>query len=110
MTREESTPPPPAAVTEILEKCVGCKWTMHVLSKIRAGVHRPGELERTAAGLTTKVLNERLVKLVRYGLLDRQSFAEIPPRVEYHLTPFGRKFVELLDQIEELQVEYFADA
>ena len=70
-------------VTEIFEQCVGCKWTLHILANIRKGVHRPGQLERTADGLTTKVLNERLVKLVRFGILNKISYPEIPPRVEY---------------------------
>ncbi len=78
---------------------------MHVLGQIRSGVHRPGQLEKTAEGLTTKVLNERLNKLVRFGILTKKSFPEIPPRVEYELTEFGDRFVRILDQIEQLQRE-----
>ena len=98
------------SVTEILEKCIGCKWTLHVLSQIRAGVHRPGKLQRTADGLTTKVLNERLAKLVRLQIVKRHAFPEIPPRVEYHLTEFGDRFMVILDQIAELQKEFGAEA
>ncbi len=106
MNRLDNLPgPPKPSVTEIFEKCVGCKWTLHVLSQIRRGVCRPGQLERTAAGLTTKVLNERLVKLTRFGILEKTSFSEVPPRVEYELTPFGERFVEIVDQIEQLQAE-----
>ena len=94
------------SVTEILENCIGCKWTMHVLWQIRSGVHRPGQLQRTADGLTTKVLNERLAKLVRLQIVERHAFAEIPPRVEYRLTEFGMRFITILDQIEELQKEF----
>ncbi len=101
----ESCPTAP----EIFEQCVGCKWTLHVLSQIRQGIQRPGQLERTADGLTTKVLNERLVKLVRFGILKRTSYAEVPPRVEYSLTKFGTRFVEILDQIDALQVEFGHD-
>ncbi len=93
-------------MTEIFEQCVGCKWTLHVLSQIRQGVNRPGQLERTADGLTAKVLNERLVKLVRFGILQKSSYPEVPPRVEYQLTDFGRRFVEILDQVENLQAEF----
>lgn len=93
------------SVTTIFEQCVGCKWTLHVLTQIRQGVVRPGELQRTADGLTTKVLNERLVKLVRFDLLEKISYPEVPPRVEYSLTPFGTRFLEILDQIEQLQIE-----
>ena len=90
-------------VREIFEKCVGCKWTLHVLAHIRRGIVRPGELERTADGLTTKVLNERLTKLSRFGIISREAFPEVPPRVEYRLTEFGTAFLQILDQIEDLQ-------
>ena len=58
------------SINEIVEDVIGCKWTLHVLARVRAGVRRPGQLVRTADGLTTKVLNERLAKLVRYGVLE----------------------------------------
>ena len=93
-------------VVSMSENCIGCKWTLHVLDQIRRGVHRPGALERSKRGLTAKVLNERLAKLTRYGVLTKRSFAEIPPRVEYHFTPFGERFVALLDQIEDLRREF----
>ncbi|MDX1964056.1 MAG: helix-turn-helix domain-containing protein [Pirellulales bacterium] len=96
----------PANVTQMLENCLGCKWTMHVLEQIRQGIRRPGQLERTAVGLTTKVLGERLEKLRRYSLIEKTDYDESPPRVEYHLTPFGQKCVEILDQFQALQVAY----
>lgn len=93
------------AVNEMLTGVLGCKWTLHVIAQIRDGIHRPGELSRTAEGLTTKVLNERLTKLMRFGIIDRESFPEIPPRVEYRLTEFGERFLTLLDEIDRLQEE-----
>lgn len=90
-------------VRTVVENIVGCKWSLHVLAQIRAGVNRPGALVRSAAGLTTKVLNERLAKMVRFNLLQKVSYPEVPPRVEYHLTDFGRRFVKLLDEIDKLQ-------
>lgn len=104
----ESAVPRPTDVdvTAMFENCIGCKWTLHVLDQIRRGVRRPGALVRSKRGLTTKVLNERLAKLTRYGVLTKRAFAEIPPRVEYDLTPFGEKFVDLLDRIEDLRREF----
>jgi len=96
---------PRASVAAMVESCVGCKWTLHVLGQIRNGVRRPGALVRSAPGLTTKVLNERLRKLVRFDVLRRVSYPEIPPRVEYELTPLGKRFVKLLDGIDALQRE-----
>lgn len=92
-------------VADVFENVVGCKWTIHVLAQIRGGVRRPGELVRTADGLSTKVLNERLAKLVRFGVLDKTSFPEIPPRVEYDLTPFGNRIALILDEVHKLKRE-----
>ncbi|HXG64412.1 MAG TPA: helix-turn-helix domain-containing protein [Blastocatellia bacterium] len=92
-------------VARMVEDVVGCKWSLSVLQLVRQGVCRPGAMERNVEGLTTKVLNERLRKLVNYGILQRHAYPEIPPRVEYALTPFGEKFVGILDAIEELDRE-----
>ena len=100
---------PRLTIRRMVEDVVGCKWTLHVLAQVRAGVNRPGQLVRSAAGLTTKVLNERLVKLVRYGVLERHAYPEIPPRVEYHLTPLGTRLDALLDAIDALQRDVDAD-
>jgi DNA-binding HxlR family transcriptional regulator len=101
--REAATTVPDVAY--VFENCIGCKWTIHVLTQIRRGVCRPGELVRTARGLSTKVLNERLSKLVRLDVLEKTSYPEIPPRVEYALTPFGRRIALILDEVEKLQRE-----
>ncbi|HEU4928842.1 MAG TPA: helix-turn-helix domain-containing protein [Candidatus Krumholzibacteria bacterium] len=95
-------------VAEMVESIVGCKWSLSVLGAIRRGIHRPGELERACTGISTKVLNERLRKMVRFEILERTSYGEIPPRVEYRLTDFGLRFVRLLDDIEELQASLAA--
>ncbi len=92
---------PPVAT--MVENIVGCKWSVAVLGLVRKGVHRPGAMEHAIDGLTAKVLNERLRKLVRYGILDKVSYAELPPRVEYRLTEFGARFASILDQIDALQ-------
>ncbi len=97
--------PAPVSVSRMVEDIVGCKWSLAVLGAVRAGVCRPGALEHSIAGVSKKVLNERLSKLVRFGLLEKQSFAEIPPRVEYRLTPLGIKFCGVLDGIDALQRE-----
>lgn len=87
----------------MVESIVGCKWSLTVLSLVRKGVRRPGEMEHAIDGLSAKVLNERLTKLVRFGILSKAVFAEVPPRVEYRMTPFGEKFSKLLDAVEKLQ-------
>lgn len=80
-----------------------------LLAQIRAGITRPGQLVRTADGLTTKVLNERLPKLVRFGVLGKVSYPEVPLRVEYHLTPLGARLNTVLDAIVALHAEIDRD-
>lgn len=100
----------PASVSRMVEDIVGCKWSLTVLGLIAADVKRPGAMQRRVEGLTAKVLNERLRKLLRFGIIEREVFAEVPPRVEYRLTVFGRKFSSLLEQIAVLEEEHGAPA
>jgi len=94
---------PPAA--RMVEEIVGCKWSLAVLGAVRGGVRRPGAMEHAIDGLSKKVLNERLRKLVRFGILEKRAYAEVPPRVEYRLTRFGERFSALMDGVERLQGE-----
>ena len=88
-----------------MEDIIGCKWSLAVLGLVRRGVHRPGALEHAVDGLSAKVLNERLRKLQRFGILERHAYAEIPPRVEYRLTAFGERFASILDAVDKLEAE-----
>ena len=60
---------------------------------------------RNVEGLTTKVLNVCLKKNIEFGILERLSFNELPPRVEYHVTTFGKKFLTITEALEQLQRE-----
>ncbi|HZW08856.1 MAG TPA: helix-turn-helix domain-containing protein [Phycisphaerales bacterium] len=82
-------------VTDILR----CKWTIAVLRSIEQGRHRPSEMQRDNPGLSSKVLSQRLRKLTDFGLVERRAFAEVPPRVEYRLTPRGRDLTDLVASI-----------
>ena len=87
----------------MVEDIVGCKWSLCVLDLVNRGIVRPGAMQKSIRGLSTKVLNERLRKLTRFGILSRQVYAEVPPRVEYELTPFGKRFTRLLEDIDALE-------
>jgi DNA-binding HxlR family transcriptional regulator len=93
------------SASRMVEDIVGCKWSLAVIDLVRHGVRRPGAMEHAIDDLTAKVLNERLRKLQRFGILDKRSFPEVPPRVEYSLTAFGKKFTVVLDQIARLDRE-----
>ena len=92
-------------VKRMVENIIRCKWSLSVIGLVRSGVNRPGAMERSLPGLTAKVLNERLRKLVRFGILNKTIYPETPPRVEYEFTEFGRKFIGLLDAIDALEDE-----
>jgi DNA-binding HxlR family transcriptional regulator len=84
-------------ITEVLK----CKWTLLILDAIARGVNRPGRLERELPGLSTKVLNERIRKLEQFGILIKQVYPEVPPRVEYHFTARGQRLLKLLETVHE---------
>ena len=84
----------------MMESVFACKWSARILCLIRDGVNRPGAITRGLDGLTTKVLNECLRRLIGFGLLERVSYPEIPPRVEYKLTKLGERFVFIIHQTD----------
>jgi DNA-binding HxlR family transcriptional regulator len=92
-------------VDMLLEDVIGCRWTISVLRAVNSGVCRPGALERHIQGISAKVLSDRLKHFERAGIFERKAFPEIPPRVEYRLTAFGKKFSRLLREVEKLQAE-----
>ena len=87
---------------ECLEQIVGCKWSVSVLMAVKSGADRPGALERTITGISTKILSERLRKLAAYGLLDKRRFNETPPKTVYSLTSKGEMLVNIIAQLHEL--------
>jgi len=93
----------------MVETIFGCKWSLTVFSLLNQGINRPGEMVRSVDGLSTKVLNDCLRKNMEFGILAKHSYPEIPPRVEYEVTEFGRRFIGVLDQIEQLQQELEQD-
>src|SRR5690349_5980602 len=95
----------PGRVDVLLEDVLGCRWTISVLRAVSSGVRRPGALERHIPGISAKVLSDRLKNFQHAGIFERVVFPEIPPRVEYGLTSFGKKFMKLLREIEKLQAE-----
>ena len=87
------------------ESIFACKWSARIITLIHDGTSRPGEITRSLDGLTTKVMNDCLRKMISFELVERQAYPEIPPRVEYRLTPLGERVIQLIDAVEELQLE-----
>lgn len=91
-------------VAAMVESIIGCKWSVRLLGLLADGSTRPSGLLRACPGLSSKVMNERLRKMMRFGIVRRKVFGEKPPvEVEYALTPFGRRFMGILDEVRRLQ-------
>ena len=77
------------------------KWAVVVLYGLAAGPRRHGELAELIGGISKKVLTQTLRRLQGSGLVDRQVYAEAPPRVDYALTELGRTLVEPIRMLAE---------
>jgi DNA-binding HxlR family transcriptional regulator len=82
-------------LTYTLSKFDG-KWKPLILWAVKDQPLRFGELHRTVADASLKMLTKHLKELEKDGMLNRKVFPEIPPRVEYRLTPLGRSFIPVL--------------
>ena len=75
------------------------KWTILVIRDLARGRSRFCELERSLAGISPRTLSLRLRGLEEQGIVERQTFPEVPPRVEYSLTAKGEALVPLIDDM-----------
>jgi DNA-binding HxlR family transcriptional regulator len=85
---------------------VGGKWKPIVLWHLAPGARRFGELRRLVTGISEKMLIQQLREMQRDGIVAREDFREIPPRVEYSLTPFGVSLQEALRPLCEWGTEH----
>jgi len=99
----------PEKSARMVETIYGCKWSLTVYQLLDRGINRPGEMVRNVEGLSTKVLNACLKRNTEFGIVERIAFNEVPPRVEYKVTPFGTKFIRILDELEKLQEDIDSD-
>jgi DNA-binding HxlR family transcriptional regulator len=82
------------------------KWTILVLRDLADGRSRFCELERSLAGISPRTLSLRLRALEAEGIVARDTFPEVPPRVEYSLTPKGEALVPLIEDMRRYGREY----
>jgi len=74
---------------EITLAVIGGRWKTLLLYHLFQGVKRFSELQRATAGITQKMLTQQLREMERDGLVHREVYPEVPPKVEYSLTPLG---------------------
>lgn len=85
---------------------VSGKWTLLIIRDLTTGTKRFSELERSLEGISPKTLSERLVALEREGVLHRQTYAEVPPKVEYSLTEKGQALAALIEAMREYGITW----
>jgi DNA-binding HxlR family transcriptional regulator len=82
------------------------KWTILVIRDLAEGRSRFCELERSLAGISPRTLSLRLRALEEEAIVERRTFAEVPPRVEYALTDKGRALLPLIEDMREYGREW----
>ena len=88
---------------------VCAKWTILVIRDLAAGCSRFCELERSLAGISPRTLSLRLRALEEEGIVERNTYPEVPPRVEYALTDKGRALVPLIEDMREYGREWLPE-
>jgi DNA-binding HxlR family transcriptional regulator len=82
------------------------KWTILVIRDLAEGRSRFCELERSLAGISPRTLSLRLRGLEEQGIVERHTYPEVPPRVEYSLTTKGRALVPLIEDMRRYGSEW----
>ncbi|GAC1443267.1 MAG: helix-turn-helix domain-containing protein [Chloroflexota bacterium] len=102
----------PASVCPIANaaRLLGDRWTLVILRDLTDGALRFSELEDVAEGISPRTLADRLREMESQGLINRESFREIPPRVQYSLTPKGRATIPVIEALREFGESWLTDA
>ncbi|MDR1026555.1 MAG: helix-turn-helix transcriptional regulator [Lactobacillus sp.] len=95
-------------IGDIILELVGNRWRLIIIQNLMDGTKRFGELKKQVGDITQKVLASNLKALEEQGLLIREVYAQIPPRVEYTLTSVGESLKPLIESAIEWGMEYRA--
>lgn len=93
---------------EVLNR-IGDKWSVYAIAQLGGGTLRFSELRRRIEGISQRMLTVTLRALERDGLVTRTIHPEIPPRVEYALTPLGRSLLDLVGELVSWSEAHTAD-
>lgn len=96
----------PACPVETTLMLIGDKWKVLILRDLMPGTKRFGELKKSVGNVSQKVLTAQLRAMEESGLVHREVYAEVPPRVEYSLTALGKSLKPILDSMLAWGKEY----
>ena len=86
---------------------IGGKWTILILRDLASGTKRFGQLQKSLNGISPKTLSSRLKELEKEGIVDKEVYPEIPPKVEYSLTSRGESLRTILHALIEWGKEHY---
>jgi DNA-binding HxlR family transcriptional regulator len=81
---------------------IGGKWKLRIIAQIGTSICRYGELKKLIPDISEKMLIQELKSLVENEILNKKSYHEVPPRVEYSLSKKGKKVLPLIDDMVSL--------
>ena len=96
----------PACPVETTLILIGDKWKVLILRDLMPGTKRFGELKKSVGNVSQKVLTTQLRAMEENGLVHREVYAEVPPRVEYSLTELGKSLKPILDSMRAWGEDY----
>ncbi|HIT34156.1 MAG TPA: helix-turn-helix transcriptional regulator [Candidatus Faecousia intestinigallinarum] len=100
----------PACPVETTLSLIGDKWKVLILRDLLTGTKRFGELKKSIGSVSQKVLTAQLRSMEESGLLTRTVYPEVPPRVEYALSPLGESMRPILDAMQAWGEAYQAQS
>lgn len=101
MLSEFETPDPSTCPAESALKAIGGRWKLLILRLLFDGVKRFGEMQKELPGISQKVLTQQLRELELDGIIHREVYPQIPPKVEYSLTPIGESLQPIIRQLHQ---------
>lgn len=96
----------PVCPVETTLTLIGDKWKVLILRDLLTGTKRFGELKKSIGGISQKVLTNQLRQMETDGLVHREVYAQVPPKVEYSLTDLGKSLKPILDAMWNWGEEY----
>ncbi|NJK77077.1 MAG: helix-turn-helix transcriptional regulator [Oscillatoriales cyanobacterium RU_3_3] len=85
---------------------IGGRWEVLILRELFQGVKRFNELQRAVNGITQKMLTQQLREMESDGIVHREIYLQVPPKVEYSLTPLGKSLKPIIDSMHEWGVQH----
>ena len=99
----------PACPVETTLTLIGDKWKVLILRDLMPGTKRFGELKKSVGNVSQKVLTAQLRAMEESGLVHREVYAEVPPRVEYQLTDLGESLMPRVQVLVDWALEHMGE-